>query len=426
MKHKNGSWVWVHDRGRVFERDKDGRPLRVSGTHADITDRKEFEARLLNAKELAETANLAKSTFLANMSHDLRTPMNAIIGISGVLVKKYDNTNPRFKEGLQLIHESGERLMNLINDLLDLSRIEAQKMEVSNSWFTLKDFISGIYATMSALIGWKSVTFNFESADMDKFLFYDKDKLYRILMNLLGNAAKFTREGSIILRVKIEREKSVFEVIDTGIGITESQIQNIFEPFYQGDNTMTREFTGSGLGLSLCKSMAELMNGIIEVESESGKGTIARLILPGVKFGGNCSDMPASDTGKYAELNDKDRFSNKRILIVDDEYISRETLKHMLEGIYDLTFVENGFKAIEFFKNDLYDIVLLDIMMPGMDGYKVLKELNRLNIKIPVIAVTARAMADDKKRMLEYGFASIITKPVNRDDLIDMIQRFIL
>jgi PAS domain S-box-containing protein len=426
MKHKNGSWVWVHDRGRVFERDKDGRPLRVSGTHADITDRKESEARLLNAKELAETANLAKSTFLANMSHDLRTPMNAIIGISGVLVKKYDNTNPRFKEGLQLIHESGERLMNLINDLLDLSRIEAQKMEVSNSWFTLKDFISGIYATMSALIGRKNVTFNFESVDMDKFLFYDKDKLYRILMNLLGNAAKFTREGSIILKVKIERDKSVFEVIDTGIGITESQIQNIFEPFYQGDNTMTREFTGSGLGLSLCKSMAELMNGIIEIESESRQGTIARLILPGVRTGGKCSDLPVADIGKDDDLNDKDKFSNKRILIVDDEYISRETLKHMLESNWNLTFVENGFKAIEFFKNDLYDIVLLDIMMPGMDGYKVLKELNRLNIKIPVIAVTARAMPEDKKKMLEYGFASIITKPVNRDDLIDMIQRFVL
>jgi PAS domain S-box-containing protein len=421
MKHKDGSWVWVHDRGRVFERDPAGKPLRVAGTHADISDRKEAESRLLYAKEMAESANRAKSTFLANMSHDLRTPMNAVIGISGVLIKKYDNSNLRFKEGLLLINESGERLLNLINDLLDLSRIEAQKMEVSNSWFRLKDFISGIYATMSALIGIKKVIFYFDSEDMDKYLFYDKEKLYRVLLNLLGNAAKFTEEGSIILRIKADSGRSVFEVIDTGIGIPDSKLQYIFEPFYQGDDSMTREYTGSGLGLALCKSMAELMNGILEVESESGKGTIARLVLPGVKDEYNPSTS-CQGGEEIQKNNDNKELSSRKILIVDDEYISRETLRHILEEYHLLTFAENGTEAIRLFRENEFDIVLLDLMMSGMDGYMVCDELQRLNDKIPVVAVTACAMPEDKKKIVGHGFAGFVTKPVDREYLIDIIE----
>jgi len=424
MKHKNGSWLWVHDRGRVFERDINGIPLRAAGTHADITERKEAEARIISAKEMAEAANKAKSTFLANMSHDLRTPMNAIIGISGVLVKKYDNTNERFKEGLSLIHESGERLLNLINDLLDLSRIEAQKMEVSNSWFKLGDFITMVNKTMPVLIKNSCILFSIKTDDKNKFLFYDKDKIYRVLFNFLGNAVKFTKSGSIVLSIKIDKEKSIFEVADTGIGITENQLQFIFEPFYQADDSMTREYSGSGLGLALCKSMAELMNGIIEIESEPGKGTVARLMLPGVQDQNRVTGQLRSDEKSLNAHPDQQHFSIREVLVIDDEYVSRETIKHMLDGNHKLTFASNGNEAIELIKNNLFDIVLLDIMMPGMNGYRVFDEIKTINSKIPVIAVTAMAMPDDRQNISERGFAAFISKPFNRENLIGIIEKY--
>ncbi len=424
MKHKNGSWVWVHDRGRVFERDINGLPLRAAGTHADITERKEAEARIISAKVMAEAANKAKSTFLANMSHDLRTPMNAIIGISGVLVKKYDNTNERFKEGLHLIHESGERLLNLINDLLDLSRIEAQKMDISKSWFSLKDFLYMINQTMAVLITNRDISFLIKTDDIDKFLFYDKDKIFRVLFNLLGNSVKFTKAGSIILSITIDEEKSVFEVIDTGIGITENQLHYIFEPFYQADDSMTREYSGSGLGLALCKSMAELMNGIIEIESEPGRGTVARLLLPGVKFNKDFPDQLKSGVNNLNNNTGQKHIISRRILVIDDEYISRETIKHMLDENHNLSFASKGIEAIELFRNNKYDIVLLDIMMPGMDGYRVFDEIKAINSKIPVIAVTAMAMPEDRQKIIERGFAAIIIKPVNNGNLIDIIEKF--
>lgn len=392
-------------------------------TFTDITDRKEAEARIVSAKEMAEAANRAKSTFLANMSHDLRTPMNAIIGISGVLVKKYDNTSDRFREGLQLIHESGERLLTLINDLLDLSRIEAQKMDIADSWFLLRNFVSGIYATMSVLIGKKNVSFEFDTMDMDKYLFYDKEKVYRILLNLLGNAAKFTKEGSIILKIRIDNDKSLFEVSDTGIGIPEDKLQYIFEPFYQADDSTTREYSGSGLGLALCKSMAELMHGIIEIESEPGRGTSARLILPPFTGKYNKTDRAAAEE-KTRIFSEKNLSAVKSILVVDDEYTGRETLRHMLECNCKITFAENGAEAVELFRKNKYDIVLLDIMMPEMDGYTVIKKMRDIKKTIPVIAVTARAMPEDKKRILEAGFTLFITKPVDQTELIDTIERF--
>ncbi len=422
IRHKNGNWIWIHDRGKVYERDRNGEALKVAGTHTDITDRKETEERIIIAKEMAENANKAKSTFLANMSHDIRTPMNAIIGISGVLVRKYDNSNPRFKEGLQLIHESGERLLGLINDLLDLSRIEAQKMNVSYSWFLLKDLISSFSRLIPALIKDKDVSFRIESEIPDKYIFSDKDKLYRILFNLLGNAVKFTRSGSISLKIEIDSEKSVFEVSDTGIGMSEDQLRYIFEPFYQVDDSMTREFSGSGLGLALCKSMAELMHGLIEIESEPGAGTTARLILPGINIEDSFNKNPFPEADGQSDKLKKNRCSEKSILIVDDEMISRETLKYMLDNSYALSFAENGREAVELFRNNSFDLVLLDITMPGMDGYQVKEEIAGINGTVPVIAVTARAMHEDKKRIMDHGFFSMITKPIDEDSLNSVIE----
>lgn len=249
-------------------------------TFIDITERKLGEQNLISAKEQAEDASRAKSEFLANISHDLRTPMNAIIGISGLLVKKYGKKGDRFEEGLNLIHESGNRLLDLINDLLDLSRIEARGMELFNSWFPVNDLTAGLESIMEALVRGKDIRFSIDCDDPGREIYYDRDKLYRIIINLLGNSAKFTESGEITLRIRINSSKSMFEVKDTGIGIDAEAIQHVFEPFYQADYSMTKQYPGSGLGLTLCKSMAELMGGILEVESRKGEGTSVRLYLP--------------------------------------------------------------------------------------------------------------------------------------------------
>lgn len=282
MKHKNGSWVWINDRGKVFSRNEKGDPLRATGTHTDITERKMIEANLIAAREQAEEANRAKSTFLANMSHDLRTPMNAIIGISGLLMKRNENISDRFREGLQLVNESGTRLLGLINDLLDLSRIEAQKMEVVSSWFTLGDFISDIVKLVDVLIADKPVRFNIEAGDMKRMVCFDREKLFRVIINLLDNSIKFTPAGEITLKISIEDKRSLFEVNDTGIGIRDELIDHIFDPFFQADNARSGKRIGSGLGLALCKSMVELMGGIVEAESRLGSGTAIRCCLPSV------------------------------------------------------------------------------------------------------------------------------------------------
>lgn len=280
MKHKNGSWVWINDRGKVFSRNEKGEPLRASGTHTDITERKMTEANLIAAREQAEEANRAKSTFLANISHDLRTPMNAIIGISGLLLKRNENISDRFREGLQIVNDSGTRLLGLINDLLDLSRIEAQKMEVISSRFPLGDMISDIVKVIDVLIMNKDVQFHLETDALNSVVCFDREKLFRVILNLLDNSIKFTPAGHITLKISGDNNRYLFEVTDTGVGIRDDLIERIFDPFFQTDSAINGKRAGSGLGLALCKSMVELMGGIIEAESRHGSGSTMRFYLP--------------------------------------------------------------------------------------------------------------------------------------------------
>lgn len=295
MRHRDGHWVWVHDRGRVFQFDSNSMPVRVAGTHTDITGRKLAEEKLQAAKEQAEVASNAKSEFMANINHDLRTPLNAIVGISGLLVKKYGAKNDRFEEGLHLVHESGLRLLGMINDLLDLTKIESVGIDIYNTEFSINDLIRDIQKMMEAFLITRSMKFNIDADNAEKRIYCDRDKLFRVITNLLGNAIKFTPGGSITLKIRPENNRTVFEVADTGIGIGDDDLQHVFEPFFQADYSINKHYQGTGLGLAICRSMTELMGGIIEISSEKGRGTSVRVSIPVIDHSAETVNRPLQE-----------------------------------------------------------------------------------------------------------------------------------
>ncbi len=424
LKCKDGTWKWILDRGSVMERDINGDPVRALGTHMDISAQKETEEKLKKAREEAEEANRAKSTFLANMSHELRTPMNAIIGISGVLKKKAGNMDQNSQEGLHLINESGRRLLFLINDILDLSKLEVGRMKVYNEEFNLHDFIYGVEPTILALIGKKDVVFSVNiDAHTPEIIYSDSEKIYRVLMNILGNAVKFTEHGSITLNVRGTGERIVFEVSDTGIGISSNQLPYVYESFYQADDSTRRRFPGTGLGLALSKNLAEMLGGLLELESEEGSGTTVRLIIPVQEYR---VDKRLYDNRQMDDcpISPDEQVRGGRVLVIDDEKTGRETLRFMLEDNYEVICAAGGREGLELFKNNEIDIVLLDIMMPEMDGFMTYTILREMNKTVPVIAVTARAMPDEKRKIIDHGFDAYISKPIIEDQLDGLIRRY--
>ncbi len=418
-------WRWFAWEDYVI-RDENGAAVEVQAVGRDITDLKEAEQQLIRARNSAQAANRAKSTFLANMSHELRTPMNAIIGISGILLKKGTDLTDRFREGIGLIHDSGKRLLLLINDLLDLSKIEAGQMTPNNNWFGLDEIISDIEKTVAGLLLDKNVSFSIErKAGAPPHVFSDRDKVVQVLMNLLGNSVKFTPGGEISLSVEGDESRLIMIVTDTGIGIDEESIKNVFDPFYQANDSIAKPYQGTGLGLALSKSLVELMGGVIEIESEKGTGTRVRVAIP-VKPSEDEESRASSENrtpnseGAKAGTSD----GGRTILIVDDERLSRETLRFILEDEYRCLFAESGMEGIDLLKREPVDMVLLDIMMPHMDGFETFDRMREIDRKIPIIAVTARAMPEERKTISEYGFNAYISKPIEGMNLKNVISQF--
>lgn len=394
----------------------------------DITELEEKEIELRRSKEEAEIANRAKSDFLSNMSHEIRTPMNAILGFTEVLIRGYSNDPVESKRYLATIASSGKHLLGLINDILDLSKVEAGKIEIETLPCPAHQVVQEIVKIMAVKAQEKDITLEFVAIDsMPELVLTDAGKIRQILTNLVGNSIKFTESGGVklITRYKSEKGKSrlIIEVSDTGIGMTQGQAEAVFKPFVQADSSITRRFGGTGLGLTISKRFAEALGGDIVVSSEVGKGScfivdIEVEVVPEVKLL-TAVEVMQEVASNVSEQQITWNFPDAKILVVDDGDENRDLLRVVLSdaGLSIETGV-NGKEALNMALADSFDLILMDVQMPVMDGYTAVGLMRENGLTMPVIALTAHAMKGAESECLAAGYSGYMTKPIDIDKLL--------
>ncbi len=390
---------------------------------SEVDERKKVQTALLKAKENAEIANHAKSKFLANMSHELRTPLNAILGYAKLL-NNAENLTELQVEGFNIIYNSGEHLLDLINDILDLSKIEAGRMELHLSEIHLPKFLKQITDLIWISTKQKGISFIYEIAsDLPVNVLADKKRLREILINLLDNAVKFTKEGNVIFKIYYQDNKIHFYIEDTGIGIETDKLEEIFLPFQQvGEEGRFSE--GTGLGLAICYKLVKMMGSELKVESIIDKGSIFEFAL-----------KLAEVSGFTSQINNDERkiigYKNKRqsILIVDDKKSNRKLLVNMLSPLgFELIEADNGEKCLSNAIENKSDIILLDLWMPdGINGFEVTKQIRKLEElhNIIIIAVSASAFSETRKKSLEAGCDDFLPKPIELEKLLSLLQKYL-
>ena len=427
---KNGNMRWILTT-KLPLYDREGKVIGLVGISRDITERREVREHLRQAKEAAESANKAKSQFLANMSHEIRTPLNAIISISKTLSRSdTDNLIHKQFEGLDIIYRSSQRLLLLINDILDLSKIESGKLEVKLRPFSLEALLAGIRSMVLTLNDNPAVDFLIQKAEsVPDNVISDAQKLHEILTNIISNSVKFTDHGRIELKIYAEQGRLYFEVSDTGIGIGASNIEHVFDEFTQADSSTTRKYPGTGLGLAICKKMVELLGGSIDVDSKLGEGTTVKFYVP-ISAAAVAAGQDSAKSDAIPQLLDTESELGSvellpKILIAEDDEFSRAAVRMMLENRYQLIFARDGREVIEKYFSTSPDIVLMDIMMPHMDGYEAFDEITRtaLDPLVPIIALTAKAMKNDRDELMAHGFTDYISKPIDDEILIKTIDK---
>lgn len=389
--------------------------------------RREFLIQQLHKSEIKikETTKV-KEQFMANMSHEIRTPMNAILGFTNLLQRK--NLDEESKEYVETIQRSGENLLTIINDVLDLSKIEAGMMRMEVTAFRIRDLLHSVEVMFTTKAEQKRIKIYIDiDNSVPETLEGDSTRLTQVLINLMGNALKFTNSGSIIIKISNKGKeggivKTGISISDSGIGIDKDKQEHIFNRFQQADDTVTRSYGGTGLGLSIVKELVLLQNGTIEVESELGKGTIFRLMIP---F--KISLQHVGNTFSHdEEINFIPRFHDVRILVVEDNEINQSLIRHLFK-IWGVEFhlAINGNEAIQKLKDKKYNMVLMDIQMPVMDGYTTTKEIREtLNLTIPIIAMTAHALAGEREKCLSCGMNDYISKPIREKVLNTLITQY--
>nr|WP_173270563.1 hybrid sensor histidine kinase/response regulator [Thiosulfatimonas sediminis] len=423
MLKTDGSITWVLDRGKVVEHNEKGEPIRMVGSFAEINQRKETEQHLQEAKRQAESANRAKSKFLANMSHEIRTPLNGILGLVEQLIDS-DLRNEQ-RQQLKMVHESGELLLNILNDILDFSKIEAGKVELDEHNFSLQTLIQEVLGLMQAPAGAKNLQLQTKMTADINWVFGDSQKIKQILINLLGNAIKFTEQGQVIIEVLQKADHYQIWVRDSGCGIPSSKLNKLFQAFQQLDASTTRRYGGTGLGLTISRKLAELMHGKLGVHSIENQGSDFWIELP-YKAGEAPQKSPAIVPSYDAtDLN----FAKLKVLLVEDNLVNQKVALAYLQKLGIKTeLAENGKEALQKLKYLDFNLVLMDCQMPVMDGFTASMEIRlgnagTKNIKIPIIALTANVMQEDQENCFNAGMNGFIGKPIKLPHLISEIQR---
>ena len=382
-------------------------------------------------------ANQAKTEFLANMSHEIRTPMNAVLGMSEIILRE-ENLTDSVREEVENIQSAGNTLLSIINDILDLSKIESGKMELVNNNYQLSSIINDIYNMIKFRIGEKPIEFILDIAPtLPNELYGDEIRIRQILINLLGNAVKFTNQGSITLRMKWEKEEDTawvkIEVADTGIGIRQEDLGKMFESFQRVDMKKNHAVEGTGLGLSICKNLCALMGGDISAESEYGKGSTFTLVIPqkiideSVIYGNAVKSVKEYD-GIRTKPQKELYAPGAKILIVDDNELNIKVAQGLMKPYgFQIDTAFSGAEAIKKVKSKEYQLIFLDHMMPQMDGIETLRIMKRevKGLKTPVIALTANAISGVKEMYLKKGFTDYLSKPINPEKLSEKLKLYI-
>lgn len=404
---------------------KDDKVYRYMGVMVDITESKKQEAELIKAKELAEEASKAKEQFLSVMSHEIRTPMNAIIGTTNILFQ--ENPSNHQMGYLKALKFSAENLLVLLNDILDFSKIEAGKFQIHNQTFNLSDVTKGSFRTFETMAQQKGIDFLMEfDGNVTEKVLGDPIRINQILANLISNALKFTEKGSVQLMLSKAKETKThyqirFSVADTGIGVPSDKIDEIFREFSQVYSPKNQRIGGTGLGLTISKKLVELMGGKLMLSTQLGKGSEFYFIL---KFKKVHKQELSPDTKL---INSKSNISIKglKILVAEDNEINAMiALKFLEKWEAEATHVENGKEALEMLKKKKFDLVLMDLEMPVMDGYEATREIRKMKSKIPIIALTASAMIDVRNRLTQTGMDGFVLKPFKPSDLLEKIHFF--